>query len=86
MSAKSTESNRPTSSTTAANTSSAGTPRATSVATRRNAACSSVSTRSSSPLNGTLDPISGVHFAGEGYRQANGAIIERNQSGSEATR
>jgi hypothetical protein len=37
-----------------ANTSSGAAPPATSVATRRNAACSSASTRSSSPFNGSL--------------------------------
>jgi hypothetical protein len=43
MIAKSAGSNRTTSSTTAANTSFSGVPRATNVATRRNAACSSAS-------------------------------------------
>lgn len=41
MVTKSTESSRPTSSATAANTASGDSPRATSVATRRSAACSS---------------------------------------------
>jgi len=50
MSASSAPRTLPTSCVTAANTSAAGTPRATSVATRRNAACSSASTRSSSRL------------------------------------
>ena len=43
MLARSTGSSRPTSSATAANTSSGDTPRATNVATRRSAACSSAS-------------------------------------------
>ena len=44
---KSTPSTRPASAVTAANTSSGGVPRATSVATRRSAACSSANPRSS---------------------------------------
>ncbi len=47
MRARSAESARPASAVTAANTSSGGAPRATSVATRRNAACSSANLRSS---------------------------------------
>src|SRR6266851_4351336 len=56
MATLATERSRPTSSATAANSSSCGAPRATSVATRRNAACSSASTRNSSPLNGAHLP------------------------------
>jgi hypothetical protein len=51
-------SNRATSSVTAANTSSDGTPRATKVATRRSAACSSASPGNPAPVTGALDPIS----------------------------
>src|SRR5207253_1908521 len=56
MATLATERSRPTSSATAANSSSCGAPRATSVATRRNAACSSASTRNSLPLNGAHHP------------------------------
>jgi hypothetical protein len=55
MAALPTGSSCPTSSVTAANSSSGGTPRATSVAMRRKAACSSASTRDSSPITGALN-------------------------------
>src|SRR5437899_1479481 len=57
MLAKSTRSSCPTSSTTVANTSSGSVPRATSVATRRNAACSSASPPNPSPLNASPHPV-----------------------------
>jgi hypothetical protein len=58
MTVQSVGNSRATSSVTAANTSSGGALRATSVATRRNAACSSASPRTPVPVNGALHPIS----------------------------